>query len=220
MGYLIYSLIGLIGSASLVSGVIIFIRARAARQSGSATGEIVLDIVKTTKQLQEQPKYLDSYLSKGILTQLAQQAETAQAELEKEKGTLKEVEGKLDAAQKNVETRELSHQALKTAKEEDEQRLQELMNAFGSISSESVSLEHKLAASLKNLDQMSTEVEITDDQKLVLTELSSALLNAGSRLRELILEYNSVNERLTMLQQQHNDLEEEYTRLVEQQLGE
>ena len=34
------------------------------------------------------------------------------------------------------------------------------------------------------------------------------------------MEYSGVNERLLTLTQQHKDLEEEYTKLVEQQLGE
>jgi hypothetical protein len=38
-------------------------------------------------------------------------------------------------------------------------------------------------------------------------------------LRDLIIDYQGLNERLDNLKGQHADLENEYTKLVEQQLG-
>ena len=63
------------------------------------------------------------------------------------------------------------------------------------------------------------EVQLTDAQKAVLQELSNTLTNSGSVLRDLLTEYESINERLNMLKLQLNDLEDEYTKLVEKQLG-
>ena len=54
----------------------------------------------------------------------------------------------------------------------------------------------------------------------IFEDLNRALSDGGALLRDLITEYQSVNERLDMLRIQHEDLEEEYTKLVEQQLGE
>jgi predicted nuclease with TOPRIM domain len=67
---------------------------------------------------------------------------------------------------------------------------------------------------------MLSELQLTLDQRAVLEELNNALISAGSRLRELLTEYSSVNQRIQALQQQLKDLEDEYTKLVEQQLGE
>ena len=81
------------------------------------------------------------------------------------------------------------------------------------------SLEQELAASLKELDALVVDVPMTPDQRTVFQELLNALTAAGSRLRDLITDYQAVQERLESLKLQHNDLEDEYTRLVEQQLG-
>ena len=63
-------------------------------------------------------------------------------------------------------------------------------------------------------------IELTAEQQQVLEELSNTLTEAGSRMRDLLTDYAMVKERLDGLNGQHHDLEEEYTRLVEQQLGE
>ena len=81
-------------------------------------------------------------------------------------------------------------------------------------------LEQQLANSMKNLDQLMNDVQLSETQRALLDDLSSALSGAGERMRDLLTEYNTVHERLELLQQQHRDLEDEYTRLVEQQLGE
>jgi chromosome segregation ATPase len=142
------------------------------------------------------------------------------ADLENEKATLVTVEKKLASAQKEVEAKEFQQQEVKAAKEEDENKLAELLSNFKDLSSESIELEQKLAQSMKNLDKILSEINVTEDQRAVLNNLNDSLTSAGSLLRELITESEMVNERLKVLKEQHSDLEEEYTRLVEQQLGE
>ena len=78
----------------------------------------------------------------------------------------------------------------------------------------------KLDQIQKSLDNIMAELELTEDQRGLLDELSKALTSAGSNLRDLLMEYEAVKTRLENLRQQHLDLEEEYTKLVEQQLGE
>ena len=160
------------------------------------------------------------FMSPGQLATLTNQSEKAATDLQGEKENLKSIESKLDQCQKEVEGREAQQQELKAAKDEDEARLQELLAKFEEISTESIGLEQRLAASMKSLDALLSEVQLTQDQKTTLQELSANMTGAGERLRELIMEYTSVKERLELLKQQHADLEEEYTRLVEQQLGE
>ncbi|MCB0336767.1 MAG: hypothetical protein KDD62_10695, partial [Bdellovibrionales bacterium] len=144
----------------------------------------------------------------------------ALSDLEREKLSLKDIENKLDNSQKSVEQREIEQQDLKTSQETSEDKLQELMGSFASISEEATKLEAQLADALKALDNIQSTVEITPDQKATIDELTAALEEAGSLLRDLLMEYQALNERLEMLQTQHDDLEDEYTRLVEQQLGE
>ena len=92
------------------------------------------------------------------------------------------------------------------------------MTNYGDISSESVSLERRLAESLKTIDKMSTEIAMTEDQRAIFEALSSALTNASAQLRDVIMAHQNVYERLEALRSQYTDLEAEYIKLVELQL--
>lgn len=159
-------------------------------------------------------------ISKGQIETALAELTKAQSALEGEKARLKEIESKLDTAQKTVEEKETHHQEVKTAKEDEESKLQELLNRYKDISGEAMGLEQRLASSMKNLDSLLSEVQLTAAQRGAFDELENTLSSAGERMRVLLTEYQTVNERLELLQQQHRDLEMEYTRLVEQQLGE
>lgn len=159
--------------------------------------------------------------SKAQYETLLLKLEESKVSLSAEKENLKQIESKLVTVQKNVEAKEVHHQEMKTSKEEDDAKLSELLAGYESISQESIELEQKLAESMKSLDAIMDSIPTTNEnQKAVIQELSDTLTNAGSRMRDLLTEYNLVKERLDALNQQHIDLEEEYTRLVEQQLGE
>lgn len=209
----------------VVSGAMIF--AVFAIKKKQAAGSVLNAIKETTSRIETADKSIQAQLassanlgSKAQLTNITSQSEEAKNNLSKEKDLLKEIEAKLDTVQKAVETKESQHQDMKSAKEDDEAKLTELLASYETISQESIELEQKLAASLKSLDSIMESTPMNDGQKAVLTELSNTLTNAGARMRDLVTEYNLVKERLDSLGQQHKDLEEEYTRLVEQQLGE
>ena len=162
----------------------------------------------------------DSFVGKNQYSFLTGKFDEISSQISAEKKALEETEQKLDTAQKLVETKESQQQEIKTAKEEDLIKLQEISAAFEETSQESINLEQQLASSLRSLDALVAESQMNQVQKESVTFLQQAVETAGARMRDLLTEYQTVNERLTMLQQQHADLEEEYTRLVEQQLGE
>ena len=197
-----------------------FLNKRSAVSVGKQRDKLLADIGELSGELEDLLKYKDSYCAKGQYATVTKRLEERQKDLENEKAALKELESRLDEAQTNVEQKESHQQELKSSREEDEIKLEEILTSYSDISSESISLEQKLAQSLKNLDSISEEVELNDDQKAILEDLSSALSNAGENLRNLLMEFETVNERLTLLREQHEDLEDEYTKLVEQQLGE
>jgi chromosome segregation ATPase len=191
--------------------------------AGGAASEQILALTTESQELQAQLSASGASaggrFSNAQLTRLIQQAEEFVQGLEAQKQLIKDLEVKLDKAQKDVEAKEGEQQEMKSAKEEDDKRLAEITAAYDTYSSQSVALEHQLAASLKNLDTMIVEIPMTADQKAVFTELSSALTTASARLRDLLIDYQAVFERLEGLKSQHADLEEEYTKLVEQQLS-
>jgi chromosome segregation ATPase len=212
----------IIGALGIVLGLVtVFVMRR--RSTGGDPQEIqkaIEDVNAVASQLDGIEEKIKQFVPKSQLDDLAAKMEEVKAEMANENWRLKEIEAKLDNSQKLVEDKEYKQQAVKSSKEEDEKKLTELLANYNSISEESIALEQKLAASMKNLDAMMSDIKMTEEQKAVLTALSEALLAAGSRLRELITEYQNVNERLDALKNQHAELEEEYTKLVEQQLGE
>ena len=212
--------IALVLSAGLILGALIFLKRTIASAVGSDQERVGSEIKQVDERLAESVKQKDGFASKAQLDYLAGQVGALSQSLTQEKTSLVEIEKKLDAAQKNVEGKEAHQQEMKSAKEEDERKLQELLESFQNVSDEAVALEQRLAASLKNIDKMKEQLTLTNDQRAMIDNLSSTLENSGSRVRDLLMEYSSVNERLVQLTQQHTDLEEEYTKLVEQQLGE
>jgi len=208
-----------LGSAIIVGSYVML----SGKSSKSANKEIetILDKVKgVDADIEELLQHQEGYCAQGQYENLSGRVNTIRAELEKEKQGLDELEKGLDEAQKNVENKETHQQDLKTSREEDETKLEELMAQYSDISTESISLEQKLAESMKNLDSLSEDVQLTEDQKNIVDDISEALSRSGESLRNLLMEYEGVNERLKLLREQHDDLEDEYTKLVEQQLGE
>ncbi|MBX7137272.1 MAG: hypothetical protein K1X83_04740 [Oligoflexia bacterium] len=220
MTVIITFVIGLIVSAALILIAFVVIKKQLSSSVGAEREGIISQIGQTDEELAKALAGSKRFASKGQLNTLNGQLTALKADLEKEKEGLKALEPKLDQAQKNVEEKEGYQQELKTAKEEDELKLKEISEAYGDMSSQSVALEQQLASSLKNLDAIMNDLQLTADQRAVLQELSNSLSNSGSVLRDLLMEYDSINERIGNLQLQLKDLEEEYTKLVERQLGE
>lgn len=212
-------ILGLAGGG-LIFAILVLLKKQATSSVGAEVSTLASEVPALEARIVELVDSGASKASRAQLSAVENQIEAATVDLEKEKANLKQIEQKLDEAQKLVEQKETVHQEMKSSKEEDELKLKELAEKYSDLSSESMSLEQQLANSMKNLDQLMRDVKLTDDQKALFDDLSNGLSAAGERMRDLLTEYNTVNERLELLQQQHRDLEDEYTRLVEQQLGE
>lgn len=178
------------------------------------------------KSMQEREEGLQSQIARSKESISAKQIAAVQAQIEsleasiaQEKVELQKVEATLSKAQQDVEQRENVHQTQKIAKEDEEEKLTALLEKHEALAAESIQLERNLAESMKNLDKLLSETDMSESQKGLLRELQTAMEEAGARLRELISEYEAVKTRVETLRQQHLDLEEEYTRLVELQLG-
>lgn len=181
-------------------------------------------------QLREESRQLENQLIETLSTQeklasksqiatLARQTEAFSSAIAEQKTLLVSITERLDKARTSVEERELQQQEIRAMKQEDEEIIQQVTSNYNQFSTESVALERTLADSLKTLDAMSSEIKLTPDQQAVLQELSNALTSASSQLRDVIIDYQNANERLENLRTQHRDLENEYTKLIEQQLS-
>lgn len=207
-------------SIGVIAGGVFHLKKSLTSSIGAERETLLSELASIEEELGHLAKFEQSYAAKGQFDTLIQMVDEAKGNLESAKANLVSIEGKLDSCQKSVEEKEAQQQELKSAKEEDERAVQELLGEFNAMSDEALALEQRLANSLKNLDTMISELELTADQKQVLEDLSEQVTQASSLFRELVTEYNDMHERLEMLQTQHVDLEDEYTKLVEQQLGE
>lgn len=220
MELLIPTLVVIAVSCCVLFGAFTFLKRQASSSVGAENESYLAKIREQIAEIKNLLTYSGGYASKGQFNNIAGQLEKAKQELETERNALKEVEPKLDEAQKNVELKESQQQEVKSAKDEEELQLKNLLETFTVQSAESASLEQELANSMKNLDAIMAEAQLTENQRAVLDELSRTMSNTGGTLRDLLTDYETLNERLTNLQVQLNDLEEEYTKLVEKQLGE
>ncbi len=220
---IIYLILALITAGGVTGGFYLLFKSSTKNMS-KKSNEILYKLLSQVTEAQTKIDSLllskDSFVGKNQYSFLTGKFDEISSQISAEKKALEETEQKLDTAQKLVETKESQQQEIKTAKEEDLIKLQEISAAFEETSQESINLEQQLASSLRSLDALVAESQMNQVQKESVTFLQQAVETAGARMRDLLTEYQTVNERLTMLQQQHADLEEEYTRLVEQQLGE
>jgi|LauGreDrversion4_2_1035121.scaffolds.fasta_scaffold55471_3 chromosome segregation ATPase len=160
----------------------------------------------------------ENLISNEQLAAIQRKAEDYRATVESQRKARVEIEQKLTSAHADVIAREAAHQEMKAEKRDDEVALQSVMSNYSDISTESVSLERRLAESLKTIDKMSAEISMTEDQRAVFEALSTALTNASAQLRDVIVAHQNVYERLEALRSQYTDLEAEYIKLVELQL--
>lgn len=220
MAYLVPTIISILFSLGIFGAAFVVLRKRSGGSSSTSRASLIVEITSLTTQLQDLRRFEGSYTGAGQLSGLRERIEKLQVELNAETDALKGVESKLLEAQKIVEGKEAHQQEMKSVRVADEVALQGLLARYNDISEESINLEKNLAASMKNLDSIMSELSMTEDQRKLLNDISEALSAAGERMRELLTEYSTVKERLDSLTEQHAALEEEYTKLVEQQLGE
>jgi chromosome segregation ATPase len=210
--------LGLLGVAASF-GLAFYLRGQLTGGVSKALEDGKAKVLALHKEFNELLVGSEQYGSKKQLQALELQRDTEASALESQRQTLKAIEAKLAHAQKQIEEKEAYHQDLKTAKAEDEAKLKVLLERYSALSSEAISLEQQVAQSMKDLDSLMATSTLTPEQKAVFTSLSENLEAAGNRLRDLITEYETVNGRLKNLAEQLVDLENEYTRLIEQQLG-
>lgn len=187
--------------------------------TNSTDNEELQEINRIDAEITEMIPDFSKIISQEALRAFEDEFAALQSEHTSERETLRKIETTLEGAQKDVEQKELEQQELKISQKEDEQRSLDLQVQFNQINEESKQLELNLEDSLKDLSELVNELEEGSKLRVGLEELSRSVEDAASLLRELFLEYKAVNERVQMIANQQRELEEEYTRLVEQQLS-
>jgi chromosome segregation ATPase len=162
---------------------------------------------------------VDNFASKAQIAFIKTQSEAFQQAIREQQSTLSALVERVDKARVDVQARENELQELRAMSEEDQVAIIQSLASHNDSSAESLSLEQKLAESLRTVDAMASEIQMTTDQQAVFSGLSNALTQASAQLRDVIIDYQCANERLTNLHSRFTDLENEYSKLVEEQLA-
>lgn len=218
MDYLVLQITVLVGLALVAVAYVL------GRKLGfSITDEEMMALREDSKRLDDSLVEVlsdaDKFVSKGQLEHLSQQSDEFRQVVEQQRTLLQGLVTRLEKTRYDVERREAEQQELRALRDEDQVAIAQALASYNESSAESVSLEQKLAESLKSLDAMSGEIKLTADQQAMFQELSNALTSASAQLRDVIVDYQTAHERLAGLKERFEDLEREYTKLVEQQLG-
>ena len=216
----IVALITIAVAVVLILGGSFVIRKLGGSSGAGEKDQLVKEIEELNAGIARGLKKSEGFYSREQLEAATGQLQEAQVSLDTQKRLLKEVESKLEEAQKTIEEKEAYHQSMKSARAEDEEKVTVLLARFDDIAAESISLEQRLAASMKSLDQMMTEIQLTQEQAAMFADIQNTLTDTSSQLRQLYIEYEAIKKRIDTLNAQLEDLEGEYTKLVEQQLGE
>jgi chromosome segregation ATPase len=217
---MIPTLIGILISVVIFVITIFTLRPKLLNQDSSRFRELEEVIKKDDLEFEPLLQYnVDDFVSERELAKAERELREVQSEIDRERETLKRIETTLAGAQAEVEQKETEYQNLKVSKKADEERIAAMHVNFEHIELESTELERTLAESLSDLNDIISNLEEHNQLREVLENLSHTASDQSKLARELHLEYRAVSERVAAVAQQQKDLEDEYTRLVEKQLG-
>ena len=218
MNIVLAVIIGILSGAAALA-VAFFIKRKANYGIGQERKELKITLAGIDQDLQSLTKESEKLISRKQLEGIRKRRLALSQEMDTARNLAVELEGKMRAAQKSIKEREAAQSRLKAVEVGEENKIAEIITTYEALNGESIDLERKLAESMKQLDSLEGEAQLTEKQKEALTKLSEVLSSAGERMRELITEYDTINKRILELQQQYLDLEDEFKRLVEQQLS-
>lgn len=218
MNILLAVILGILSGAAALS-VAFFIKRKANYGIGQERKELKITLAGIDQDLQSLTKESEKLISRKQLEGIRKRRLALSQEMDTARNLAVELEEKVRAAQRSIKEREATQSKLKAVKVGEENKIAEIITTYEALNGESIDLERKLAESMKQLDSLEGEAQLTEKQKEALAKLSEVLSSAGERMRELITEYDTINKRILELQQQYLDLEDEFKRLVEQQLS-
>lgn len=140
------------------------------------------------------------------------------AELEKELNTLKQLEIKLTSLQTEVEIAEASHHEIKRGKEASGELSKAIKDSKDKLEKENIKTMANLDLSLDQLSSLSKGLTLNKDQDTGMKIIFNGISNSKKQIQTLVQAYKQSSGRFINLQAQHQDLEKEFTKLVEKEL--
>lgn len=222
MAYLIFSVCLLLGS-----GIAFFvmrllsqrIRADLARSAGKDQETLSSKIQEFDKALDASLDALGSMVSLDELSVLDEQLRSLHADIEKEKVGLQELETELGRLQSDVDTRESKHNKIKQGKEEASKLADTLRVQTEQLSSDARKLEGQLTDTQQQMESLAAGATLSVEQKAAFAEVNGSVKKLSEEFHEVTEVHNQAKDRFLNLENQYQELEKEYRKLVEIELS-
>ncbi len=194
----------------------------AKKHTGEATDElktIIPEIEQLDISLEAARAHLRVLEPISKLIEVKEKEKNINETLEIQQVIFKKLETKLKEMQVKVEDAESAHNSLKKEKEESVNLATELKDRNVKLEQDNNTLQSELSQSLGQLTLLSSEVKLTPDQEAGFKKLRASVTAANEQLKTLSGTYKRSSNRFTALFAQYSDLEKEFTKLVEKELG-
>jgi chromosome segregation ATPase len=193
------------------------------KKGGAGTGSQIKESQDKIQQLDQSIESGLTYSEQMIPLEKLKLREQEIAELanqlSREREKLEKLDKQVESLQDTVETEETAHNELKKGKEEAAELAEEIRQNKNRLESEYEQLESELNKSLTEINTLSGEVELTAEQQAACDRVHSTLQNSILQLKTLSEIYSQASTRFSNLENQYLELEAEFTKLVEKELG-
>ncbi len=194
------------------------------------SSSITKSVGKDREQISEEIRLLDVAIKTAVaeltemlplddLKAVEAQILEKQKELEIENTKLKKLEGDLGVSQGKVDAQEGKHNDLKKGKEDAQQAAVEMKSLYESVLAETKQLESQLNIAKTELEAIEAQPGLTADQKSAIRGIDASLKKLQQQLKDMNEVYEQASQRFFNLHTQHSELEKEYRKLVDKELG-
>lgn len=193
------------------------------KRLNAAIGENQQDTLSNIEQcdlaIEQAFTYIDGLSALDKLTDIEKRIDETEKSLVEEKQSLVAIEKELAESQTSVDEQEKKHNELKKGKEEAEKMADELRANQETLQAEAQRLQDELVASKNHMQSLSTELELTAEQQTAVDKIQASVDGVQSQLKDLCVAYDMSSQRFTNLEVQYKELEKEYRKLVDKELG-
>ena len=192
--------------------------------------KLVGSVSETQESLIEKSEKVESAIQRAVaaiedmvpleqLLELEKKKKRANVELKSERERLGRMENSLGDMQRSVDGQEARHNELKQGKEECQRIADDLRANNAERQAEYKRLESQLEVSIAQMDTLADEVDMTAEQRAAMAELNNSLENSSQQLKNLAETYEQASARFLNLQNQYDELEKEFRKLVDKELS-
>jgi predicted nuclease with TOPRIM domain len=215
-------------TASILFGAIFFfgLKRLIARMNQSTTSEATLEIPRVLEEIEKIDTAINNaleYASELVTFDEAierqEKEKVMKEELNKQISLIATLEGKLDELKLEVEETEKEYNEIKKGKESAREVSDSIKSSKDSLKSENDTLQEGLAEVMNTLKEFSSKTKLNANQEAGFKVITGNIEAANNQLESLVTSYKQSSSRFLNLHEQFDDLEIEFSKLVEQELS-